>query len=626
MQAYQQEYLDNLARIAALAAGEKPDDLPFEAYAAQLRKNEARQEETVKRNMELLRGCLFPVLDDLFQCGEETVAELEAFSFRLYDGQKEADVGLFCQIRQALLTLARQKRDRNAVIRGLYWLGLGRNSQVSKLVGLELEDIEKYTVQMRLCFTEGAAYLKYYDEIDDTETRGYILRCRANIALGQFATPGEKVHLVKQTLQILQDKGYQEKEPNLPWDRFIYLTHQNMASSISYSREKVMTPQDMADIMESVYIVYQRRIQEAEASGKRPLARSVFNYYAIQYCCGIFDLNHLLRKMERLMDEADPADFSPEGMYCAVSLPAFYCQYLQQYPERVPERAGYLEGLYRRALDYVDAVPHARRDSNLFRFLRQLAYTFVETEHSVPYGAFLELLLIRFAPEVYTHARIVGEGAAALCGLIMEEEPDFFDDIGFIRAVGDRAEKRRAVQDFAMGCGVFHDVGKINVIELYSGSARQWLKGEYEMARLHTLGGEALLSQRASTRRYAAAALGHHSWYDGSKGYPEAYRRLECPERQMVDVISLVDWLDSVTRTGWIHTGVKMTFDEALEEAIALEGRRFSPLLTAWLRDGATARRLRVALEAGWRAACRGMYDDGGGKEISNISERWQDL
>lgn len=614
MQAYQREYLDNLTRIAALAAWKKPEGLPFDAYAAQLRDYETRRQELALRNMELLRGRLFPVLDDLFQCGEDTVAELEEFSFQLFDGQKETDVGLFCQIRQALLTLARQKRDRNAIIRGLYWLGIGRNNQVGKLVGLELKDFEKFTIQMRLCFTEGAAYLKYYDEIDDTETRGYILRCRANIALGQFAVPGEKVRLVKRTLQVLQDKGYQEKEPDLPWDRFIYLTHQNMASSISYSKEKVMSPQDMADIMESVYIVYQRRIQKAETSGKRPLARSVFNYYAIRYYCGIFDLDYLLREMECLMDEAEPDDFSPEGMYCTVSLPAFYCQYLQQYPERVPGRAAYVDGLYRRALDYVDAFPGDPGDGNLFRFLRQLAYTFVETGRGVPYGEFLELLLIRFAPEVYIHSRMVGQGAAALCRLILEDEPDFFDDIDFLRAMDDPEEKRRAAGDYALGCGLFHDVGKINVIELYARSARQWLKGEYEMARLHTLGGEALLSPRASTRRYAAAALGHHAWYDGSRGYPESYRRLDCPERQMVDVISLVDWLDGVTRAGWIRTGRKLSFDQAVEEAVALEGRRFSPLLTARLRDAGTAECLRAALEEGQRAACRRMYDDAGRK------------
>lgn len=617
MEPYQKEYLDHLAQIAALTAWKKPEGLPFEEYAAQLRRNETLREEAAKRNMELLRQHLFPVLDNLFQCGEETVAGLEEFSTHLYNGQKEVDVGLFCQIRQALLTLARQKRDRNAVIRGLYWLGMGRNCLVNKLVGLELEDIQKFTIQMRLCFTEGAAYLKYYDEIDDTETRGYILRCRANMALGQFSNPGEKVHLVKRTLQVLQDKGYQEKAPGLPWDRFIYLTHQNMASSISYSREKVMTPQDAADIMESVYIVYQRRIQEAEETGGRPLARSVFNYYAIQYYCGIFDLDYLLGKMEKLLDAADTTDYSPEGMYCAVSLPAFYCQYLKQYPERLAGRTQYVEGLYRRALDYVDAFPGGQGETALFGFLRQIAYTFVETEHCVPYGDFLEMLLIRFAPEVYLHSRIVGEAAAVFCQLILEDEPSFFDDIGFLRDIPAPGEKRLAVREYALGCGAFHDIGKINVIELYARNGRQWLKGEYEMARLHTLAGAALLSARASTQRYAAAALGHHGWYDGSRGYPDAYRRLECPERQMVDVIALVDWMEDVTRAGRVRTGVEKTFDEAVRDAVGQEGKRFSPLLTARLRDGGTVERLRGAFEQGRQNAYRRMYGGAGRADMN---------
>ena len=182
---------------------------------------------------------------------------------------------------------------------------------------------------MKLCFTEAAAYLKYYDQIEDIETRGYILRSRANIALGQFASPGEKIRLIKGTLQILQDKDYQEKAPSLPWDRFIYLTHQNMASSISYSREKVMTPQDMADIMESAYIVYQRRFEEEEMQGRQPPAKSAFAYHAIEYYCGLYDVDTLLSKAESLLDAADPADYSNDGMYSMISLPAFYGQYLQ---------------------------------------------------------------------------------------------------------------------------------------------------------------------------------------------------------------------------------------------------------------------------------------------------------
>ena len=105
---------------------------------------------------------------------------------------------------------------------------------------------------MRLSFTEAAAYLKYFDEIEDMETRGYILRSRANMSLGGFKSPGEKIRLVRETLCVMQDESYREKEPDLPWDRYLYMTHQQMASSVSYSKEHVMSSEDMTSIMPTI--------------------------------------------------------------------------------------------------------------------------------------------------------------------------------------------------------------------------------------------------------------------------------------------------------------------------------------------------------------------------------------
>ncbi len=609
MQLYQQEYIANLRRIAALTARKKPEGLPFADYEARMDRDEAQAEALVRQNMELLRGELFPVLDNLFQADRETLEELEAFAAELLNVREEQDAGLFCQIYRALLSLARQKDDQGGMIRSLYWLGIGRNSLCSCLVGLELELSEPYMTAMRLCFTEAAAYLKYYDEIEDDQTRGYILRSRANMALGAFKSPGEKVALVRRTLQILQDQEYQAKASGLPWERFIYMTHQHMAASISYSKEKVLTPKDMTDIMESVYIVYQRRIQEAEANWEQPPVRWAFPYYAIEYYCGISRLDRLLTKMEDLMDAADPAAFTEDSMYGLISLPAFYCQYLQQYPERIPERREYVESLYRRALDYVESFPGDLENESLFRYLRQLSHTFVETEGGMPYGAFMQKLLIRFSPEIYVHSLAVGEAARALCGLIVEEEPDYFDDIEAVRVLADPEEKRQAILDYAAGCGVFHDVGKINFMNLYARTARQWFDEEYEMARLHAPAGNSLLAARPSTSRYAPAALGHHVWYDGSRGYPAAYRRLECPERQMVDVISLVDWLENVTHTARLYTGIERTYRQAVRDAVDQEGRRFSPLLTVRLQDGPAAARIEQAFEEGRRRARRQIYE-----------------
>lgn len=406
----------------------------------------------------------------------------------------------------------------------------------------------------------------------------------------------------------MQDESYRQTEPDLPWERYLYMTHQQMASSVSYSKEQVMSPEDMAWIMESAYIVYHQRLEEAAASGGHTPLRWAFPYYAMEYYCGIYDMDHLMARIEKLMDQADPADVSPDGMYGILSLPAFYCQYLEQNPERIPAKASYLEGLYQRALEYAGRFP-AQEDEKLSLYLRQLSFTYIETQGGVPYGVYLQKLLLRFAPEAYLHSRMVGEAARALCGLIMEEEPTFFDDVVKFRQIDDPEAKRRQVLDDAMTCGLLHDVGKISFLELYSRTARQWFEEEYEVTRLHTTAGHLLLSERASTKRFAPIALGHHAWYDGSShGYPEAYRRLECPCRQMVDVIGLVDWLENVSHSAQAYTGMEMGFDEAVEEAISLEGRRFSPMLTARLRDKQVAALIWDAFERGRKEAYRRMY------------------
>ena len=608
MRPYQKEYIENIREIAALTARKDPDGLTLEAYEARMRRDEAAAWEKVGRNMTLLREGLFSTLDHLFDADQETLQELEEFATHLMGGKETQDEGVFRLIHRALLSLARQKGDRCGMIRELYWLGMGYYWLYSKLVGLPLEVTEKYANQMRLSFTEAAAYLKYFEEIEDTETRGYMLRSRANMSLGSFKSSGEKIRLVRDTLCIMQDESYRQTEADLPWERYLYMTHQQMASSVSYSKEQVMSPEDMAWIMESAYIVYHQRLEEAAASGGHTPLRWAFPYYAMEYYCGIYDMDHLMARIEKLMDQADPADVSPDGMYGILSLPAFYCQYLEQNPERIPAKASYLEGLYQRALEYAGRFP-AQEDEKLSLYLRQLSFTYIETQGGVPYGVYLQKLLLRFAPEAYLHSRMVGEAARALCGLIMEEEPTFFDDVVKFRQIDDPEAKRRQVLDDAMTCGLLHDVGKISFLELYSRTARQWFEEEYEVTRLHTTAGHLLLSERASTKRFAPIALGHHAWYDGSShGYPEAYRRLECPCRQMVDVIGLVDWLENVSHSAQAYTGMEMGFDEAVEEAISLEGRRFSPMLTARLRDKQVAALIWDAFERGRKEAYRRMY------------------
>ena len=587
MRPYQEEYIANIRAYDALAEGRSPED-------------EARRDRLIIRNMELLRGGLLPQLDHLLEADGEELAELRSFAAALYDGRTELDLGMFCALHQAMLNLARQKEDRDGIIRELYWLGIGRNAMYNKLGGMPLAVIEPYMSQVRLCFAEAAAYLKYFEEIGNEDTRSYIMRSLANRALGQFKSVSDRTRLLKNALQVFQDPAYQALAPQLPWERFIRQTRQLMISSLSFSREHAMSPQDVADIMESAHIVYRGQTRAEDV----PLARQSFHLYSIEYYCGIYDLNVLLSKLELLMDQADLGDYSKEGMYSLISLPAFYNQYLKNYPEEMTAaRERYIGRLYRRILSYVENVPKEQEGAPLFLYLRQLSYTFLETECGVAYADFGHRLMARFAPEVYLHARAVAAGAVALCEVLLEEEPGFFDDIEDIRVLETPEEKRKAALELAEQCGLFHDMGKLNFLDFYTRTVRQWFPEEYEITRLHTVAGSELLSARPSTARLASAALGHHSWYDGSRTCPGGYQRLEHPERQMVDVISLTDWLVDMTSASGLHTGDKMAFSAAVKDAIALEGKRFSPLLTARLRDPTVAEHIHAAIVQGRQAA-----------------------
>ena len=114
-----------------------PEDGSLEAYTNRLMLQRQRRRELAQRNMELLREKLLPALDRLSDADREEREALEEFSARLLASPKQIDVGLVCQIQEALLALARQEGDCPALIEHLYWLGIGRFSLASKLVNMD---------------------------------------------------------------------------------------------------------------------------------------------------------------------------------------------------------------------------------------------------------------------------------------------------------------------------------------------------------------------------------------------------------------------------------------------------------------------------------------------------------
>ena len=133
---------------------------------------------------------------------------------------------------------------------------------------------------------------------------------------------------------------------------------------------------------------------------------------------------------------------------------------------------------------------------------------------------------------------------------------------------------RQAVTDLAMQCGLYHDFGliKMNFDRLLS--IRDLFEKEQALYELHTVSGHDDLAARPSTEHLADTALGHHRWYNGAGGYPENYVRNESPYRQMTDLAAIASVIADAGANG---------FGKTLEYILSQEGKRFSPVLTAYL-------------------------------------------
>jgi len=584
LQPYQEEYIENCRTFRSITSIPLLGDGDFDAFFSDSMQKMWNARELSQRNTLLLQEQLLPVLDDLHLQKLEVLEELETFADALTKGPRALDIALACQINESLLSCYRRLGRRENVIRGLYKLGMSRYNFWVMLTGVELPETEVFTSRMRYCFVEASSYLKYYDDFGE-DTKSYILRSLANIYLGYYPDWRDKLRCVRRTMKVFNDEKYRASAPGLDWERFIYLTHRQMVSAFPYHiPEGTLSPDAVADVIESAHLIYELQYEKAKQSGETLHAHRLMPYYSVNFACGLITKETLISHIEEFMDAGNPAIYDDNNNYRIISLPAFYVQYLRHMPEMIPPRRDYITKLYLRLLSYIRIMPVEKITDQVKAYLRQVLTVFIDIENGVSYRDMVLAIIIHFAPELYAHGYVVGKMGQLLSNAILEHEPDYFDDIPSIKKLSTLEEKRSTMDDMVFNAGLFHDMGKFHFTTLYNHASRQMLHSEDEMLQLHTFVGYLRLREHESTQDYADVAYGHHRWYDGSDGYPVKFTRKDNPYRAMVDLIALADYLDTEAGDGTSIPVRAVPFEEKMQKIISLEGRRFSPLVTGVLR------------------------------------------
>ena len=180
MREYQEKYIQNLKEIFVLNAAPEQIPLDVEAFVQERNQRRAQARALAQENTALLRQELFPQLDDVVSASDEDVAHLEDFAAHLVEGAAQLDMVLSYYLHNALLVYARRWEKRDMLIRELYQTAMALFYMEESATRVKQYP---YRSKLAMLFGEAASFIKCYDAIEDQETRGYIHRSMANLAL-----------------------------------------------------------------------------------------------------------------------------------------------------------------------------------------------------------------------------------------------------------------------------------------------------------------------------------------------------------------------------------------------------------------------------------------------------------
>ncbi|MDO4197840.1 MAG: hypothetical protein Q4D13_02470 [Erysipelotrichaceae bacterium] len=449
-------------------------------------------------------------------------------------------------------------------------------------------------------FPKGASYIDYIDSFKNDETKGYIIRCFANVQI--CINDGKrKIAIGRRTLEILQDKKVQESAPSLPWDLFIRKTHQQMSANRTIFSRTSLTPEDSATVLNSCNVFYSEQTLNEHIHD----VRFVWAYYDMLHMCGFISDEEMLKYLESIIEDFEIDDYSDDGQCVNISLTGHYSYMCGEKPELYETHKKRIQEYNQRMVNTVLNLPYENINDYFLTFLMKLTVLeYVEVEGAMSYKDLIRRIIVRYAPLLYVNNMVEGDIAILLTDYIMKEDPSYFDGIKEFDSYTDINDKHEEINDYLREGCLYSDIGLLLIGYSRRDKKRDYLEDERNVTHKHAMAGHRVLSIHETTKKYADLALGHHSYYEGSKGYPEEYVRLKSDYRLMVDIVSVVSYICKTV------LDYKMDFEEIIDNIRNNRQKQFSPLLIPYFDDDVFAGKIKEILDTRYDYHLRSIYEE----------------
>lgn len=589
-----ERYIQNLRRVRTLSRPQFPPETAPEVLLEAIQGNAVRCFDRMKENNALLGELVYT--RDAKTLSDDDIAELEEAAGRLFNYANSEDCGVAYKIHELLLKAARFRDNVPMIIRELYYNGITLH-YIN--VRDEDHDVNLLWPRIHAFFLEGARYIARYEELDK-ETRQYIIRCVGNIRMAVSRRTKENCRryqeLFETALRIIESPYYQEMDPDIPWQRYIYAMHMDQMTELAYLREND-DPMVAERVLRSATYVYEHQSANRGEESRLQNWRVSYFYHAALYHAGKGTARAVVEDLLAMIDQTGERDYSPDGINRNLTGAAYLFNYeaflsTQDCAELADRIAQERAAAHR----YLDEMPVNEYPRVASVAVRELILVQSDREKS-DNRKILESILSGHKP-TYVHSTMVAHLTRVLLRRMVETNPAALIGLLGCKTAAEVQARKPELLQTAYDCGLYHDVGKSAVIMYIDTNSRSLLEEEFCCIQSHPVIGYGLLREAGYEEYLAPAALYHHCFYNGQGGYPRDVP--PCPQniKGIVDVLTVADSLDAATdNIGRCYNRAK-PLRTLVGELQAQSGTRYAPDVVALFRDETFCEALAQKMDA----------------------------
>lgn len=263
--------------------------------------------------------------------------------------------------------------------------------------------------------------------------------------------------------------------------------------------------------------------------------------------------------------------FTSQDMLYIIDKADYPYEYKCEFAQKVIDQA--LELVSRRPKKSIDSR-HSALFMRLLKDERLLKY--------IPEGNRIPILKEStrvFSIHTLVHIELVEEYAVIILDALLDQSPEQLIGILGTKSVDDVLTRKEEIKTILrIGCQ-FHDAGKLQIESIVNNEFRKLTDHEFRLIKTHSSNATFLLDLDSKYGKFSAFALGHHKWYDGTRGYPDWYDNTACEESTLVDILTIADCLEAATNFMSRNYRRSKSFETLVQEFKNQSGTRYNPYI-----------------------------------------------